>query len=306
MRRRCGVICEYYGRAASRRLELHGGLIWAPPYAGRHAQRPPLAVIAIVLGFVLIGIAIVYWAEPATLAARLLPGPRGGLQPPPRKARDRGVPARDRLLRVRLVPERPEAHRARSVILLSLISYPRAIILGALQGVTELFPISSLGHAVILPQLFGWNIHQNDPYYITFLVATHFATALVLLGFFWRDWVRIVKGLGRSLRAREIAPDDADAKLGWLLVVGTIPAGILGLLLEHKLRHVFASAQSAAIFLTVNGLILFAAEAAPPARAADRRRRRHPHRAPAHAGRSRRASAPRRRSRSSRASRARA
>jgi undecaprenyl-diphosphatase len=147
------------------------------------------------------------------------------------------------------------------VILLSLISYPRAIILGALQGVTELFPISSLGHAVILPQLFGWNIHQNDPYYITFLVATHFATALVLLGFFWRDWVRIVKGLGRSLAAREIAPDDADAKLGWLLVVGTIPAGILGLLLEHKLRHVFASAQSAAIFLTINGLILFAAEA---------------------------------------------
>jgi undecaprenyl-diphosphatase len=126
--------------------------------------------------------------------------------------------------------------------------------------VTELFPISSLGHSVILPQLLGWDIHQNDKFFITFLVATHLATALVLLGFFWRDWVRIVKGLGRSLRDRGIAPDDADAKLGWLLVVGTIPAGILGLALEHKLRTVFASALSASIFLFVNGLILFGAE----------------------------------------------
>jgi undecaprenyl-diphosphatase len=147
------------------------------------------------------------------------------------------------------------------VIVLSLISYPRAIILGALQGVTELFPVSSLGHAVIWPQLSGSNIHQNDSYYITFLVATHLATALVLLGFFWSDWVRIVKGLGRSLRDRGIGPDDTDAKLGWLLVVATIPVGILGVLLESKLKSVFASAQSAAFFLTVNGLILFAAEA---------------------------------------------
>ena len=133
--------------------------------------------------------------------------------------------------------------------------------LGLLQGFSELFPISSLGHSVILPRLLGWNIHQNDSYFITFLVATHLATALVLLGFFWRDWVRIVRGLGRSLREREIAPEDTDAKLGWLLVVGTIPAGILGLLLEHRLRTVFASAQSAAFFLMINGLILFAAEA---------------------------------------------
>jgi undecaprenyl-diphosphatase len=141
------------------------------------------------------------------------------------------------------------------------ISYGQAIVLGLLQGFSELFPISSLGHSVILPRLLGWNIHQNDSYFITFLVATHLATALVLLGFFWRDWVRIVRGLGRSLREREIAPEDNDAKLGWLLVVGTIPAGILGLLLEHKLRTVFASALSASIFLMVNGLILFAAEA---------------------------------------------
>jgi undecaprenyl-diphosphatase len=141
-----------------------------------------------------------------------------------------------------------------------VISYWQAIVLGLLQGVSELFPVSSLGHSVILPKLVGWNIHQNDSYFITFLVGTHFATALVLLGFFWRDWVRIVKGLGRSLRDRQISPDDKDAKLAWLLVVGTIPAGILGLLLEHKLRHVFASPKSAAIFLMLNGFLLYGAE----------------------------------------------
>jgi len=146
------------------------------------------------------------------------------------------------------------------VIVASLISYAQAIVLGLLQGVSELFPISSLGHSVILPKLLGWNIHQNDPYFLSFLVATHLATAIVLLLFFWRDWVRIVRGMGRSLRDRGIAPDDHDAKLGWLLVVGTIPAGILGLLLEHPLRRIFASPESAAIFLLLNGFLLYGAE----------------------------------------------
>ncbi|HXR11587.1 MAG TPA: undecaprenyl-diphosphate phosphatase [Gaiellaceae bacterium] len=140
------------------------------------------------------------------------------------------------------------------------ISYFQGAMLGLLQGVSELFPVSSLGHSVILPKLVGWNIHQNAPYFLTFLVATHLATAIVLLGFFWRDWVRIVRGLGRSLRDREIGPGDTDAKLGWLLVVGTIPAGILGITLQGKLRHLFASPQSAAIFLACNGLLLFGAE----------------------------------------------
>jgi len=147
------------------------------------------------------------------------------------------------------------------VIVASQISYLQAIILGLIQGVTELFPVSSLGTSVILPQLFGWDIHQNDPYFLTFLVATHLATATVLLLFFWRDWVRIVRGVGRSLRDRGIGEDDTDAKLGWLLVVGTIPAGILGLLFEHSLRGLFASAQSAAFFLMLYGLMLFGAEA---------------------------------------------
>ncbi len=140
------------------------------------------------------------------------------------------------------------------------ITYPQAIILGLVQGATEPFPVSSLGHAVVLPHILGWNIHQNAPYFLAFLVATHLATALVFLGFFWRDWVRILTGIGRSLRDRGIAPDDTDAKLGWLLVVGTIPVGIIGVLFQTKLETVFASATAAAAFLACNGLLLFAFE----------------------------------------------
>jgi undecaprenyl-diphosphatase len=139
------------------------------------------------------------------------------------------------------------------------ISYFQGAVLGLLQGVSELFPVSSLGHSVILPKLLGWDLHQNASYFLTFLVALHLATALVLLGFFWSDWVRIIKGLGRSLRDREIT--DTDAKLGWLLILGTIPAGILGLTLQDYLRKLFASAEYASIFLALNGLLLFGAEA---------------------------------------------
>jgi undecaprenyl-diphosphatase len=136
------------------------------------------------------------------------------------------------------------------------ISYLQAIILGLVQGVAEPFPISSLGHGVVLPQLFGWNIHQNDDYFLAFLVATHCATAIVLFFFFFDDWMRIFRGLGRSLRDREIGTEDSDARLGWVIVMGTIPAGLLGLLLEHPLRTLFASAQTAAAFLIVNGILL--------------------------------------------------
>ena len=140
------------------------------------------------------------------------------------------------------------------------ITYFQAILLGLLQGFSELFPISSLGHSVILPQLLGWNIHQNDEYFITFLIATHLATAIVLFIFFFRDWMRIFAGMWRSLVDRQIAPDNHDAKLGWLLVVGTVPAGLLGLLFQDSLRTVFASAQSAAFFLMLNGVMLYGAE----------------------------------------------
>ncbi|MDX6605436.1 MAG: undecaprenyl-diphosphatase [Solirubrobacterales bacterium] len=139
------------------------------------------------------------------------------------------------------------------------ISYFQAIVLGALQGIAEPFPVSSLGHAVILPSLLGWDIHQNDEFFLSFLVATHCATALVLFIFFLDDWKRILSGLWRSFRGRA-TPRDTDARLGWLLLIGTVPAGILGLALEHKLRDLFASPTSAAIFLTINGVLLLAFE----------------------------------------------
>jgi undecaprenyl-diphosphatase len=139
------------------------------------------------------------------------------------------------------------------------ISYLQALILGALQGLSEPFPISSLGHAVLLPKLLGWDIHQNDDYFLTFLVATHCATALVLFLFFLDDWKRIWFGFVRSVKGRS-TPRDLDARLAWVIIIGTIPAGILGIALEHKLRSLFASPTSAAIFLTINGLLLLAVE----------------------------------------------
>jgi undecaprenyl-diphosphatase len=139
------------------------------------------------------------------------------------------------------------------------ISYLQAIILGALQGISEPFPISSLGHAVLLPKLFGWNIHQNADYFLSFLVATHCATALVLFIYFFEDWKRIWFGFLRSVKGRA-TPQDTDSRLAWIIIIGTIPAGILGLALEHKLRTLFASPTAAAIFLTVNGVLLLAVE----------------------------------------------
>ena len=99
-----------------------------------------------------------------------------------------------------------------------MITYSQALIMGLLQGVTELFPISSLGHTVILPGLLGWNIQQDNPLFLNFLVATHFATATVLFLFFWRDWVKIIKGIFRSLVSRSIAAGDYYAWAGfwWL------------------------------------------------------------------------------------------
>lgn len=141
-----------------------------------------------------------------------------------------------------------------------MISIGQAIIMGLFQGVSELFPISSLGHSVVLPKLLHWNINQNDPFFLVFLVATHIATAMVLFCFFWRDWFAIIRGIFRSLKNRGINPANNYDKLGWLLVVGTIPAGLVGLLLEEPLRAIFASPRSAAFFLILNGGLLYAAE----------------------------------------------
>jgi undecaprenyl-diphosphatase len=141
------------------------------------------------------------------------------------------------------------------------MSYLQAIILGALQGLTEPFPVSSLGHSVIFPSLFGWNINQNDPFFLIFLVATHAATALVFFGIFWKDWKKIFVGMGHSLRDRVIdARNNPYGTLGWLLVVGSVPAGILGLLFEDTFKKLFAAPQYVAWFLILNGIMLIGAD----------------------------------------------
>lgn len=140
------------------------------------------------------------------------------------------------------------------------MSIIQAIILGLLQGVTELFPISSLGHSIILPALFGWDIQRDNPYFLDFLIATHLATALVLLAFYWRDWLKIFKGLFRSVTAKRLNRRDTYSKLGWLLIAATVPAGIIGLVFEQPLRELFKSAQVASFFLIVNGVVLLMAE----------------------------------------------
>lgn len=141
-----------------------------------------------------------------------------------------------------------------------MISYFQAILLGLLQGFAELFPISSLGHTVLIPAVLHWQIDRSSDAFLAFLVLTHLATALVLLGFFWRDWVKIVVGLLRSLRDREIRADDTYAKLGWLIVVSTIPAGFIGLLFQEALQALFATATVVAIALILNGALLYGVE----------------------------------------------
>jgi|SRR3989344_130518 len=144
-----------------------------------------------------------------------------------------------------------------------MITILQAVLLGVLQGITELFPISSLGHSVIFPALFGWEELQKDPLFLNFLVGTHLATALVLIVMFWSDWREIAKGFFRSLKQRRISSQDANAKLAWLLIIGTIPAGILGLLFEEPLEALFSTPDYAVMFLALNGVMLLIAERLP-------------------------------------------
>jgi undecaprenyl-diphosphatase len=140
------------------------------------------------------------------------------------------------------------------------LSYLEAIVVGALQGVSELFPISSLGHSVLLPALIGgrWardlNVSAPESPYLAFIVGLHVATALALLVFFWRDWVRILTGLFTSLRDRRVRTP--DQRLAWLLVLGTIPVGLTGLLLEHLFRTTLGRPLPAAAFLLLNAVVL--------------------------------------------------
>jgi undecaprenyl-diphosphatase len=145
----------------------------------------------------------------------------------------------------------------------SKITTFQAIVLGVLQGVSELFPISSLGHTVLFPHLFGWtNIvtwqSQTESPWLAFIVALHVGSAVGLILYFWRDWVAIVRAFFATVLKRRI--ETPTERFAWLIVSATIPVGILGLLFEHAARVGTAKPLVAATFLTVNGLILLGAE----------------------------------------------
>src|ERR1700694_4937196 len=135
----------------------------------------------------------------------------------------------------------------------------QALVLALLQGVTELFPVSSLGHTVILPKLLGWNLNQADPTFLAFVVLLRVGTATALLICFWRDWLAIVKAVFRSLVDGRMH-GTPDERLGWRLIAGTVPAGLIGVLFQKQVQSLFAHPRAAAAFLIVNGLIMFVGE----------------------------------------------
>jgi undecaprenyl-diphosphatase len=145
------------------------------------------------------------------------------------------------------------------------LTYLQAVVIGLIQGLTELFPISSLGHVVLVPAWLGGSwaalVHQessSESPYLAFVVGLHLATAVVLVGYYRREWVRLIRGFVTSIVRLRI--ESADQRLAWLIVVATIPVGIVGLLLEHTFRVLFAKPVAAAIFLTINGGILILGE----------------------------------------------
>lgn len=161
------------------------------------------------------------------------------------------------------------------------MTYLQAVVIALIQGVTEMFPISSLGHSVLVPAWFGgsWQslvtqssqADSGSSFYLAYIVALHCATALALLWFFRADWIRIIRGFLRSLpasvrRSRQerrlrLSVEDKDERLAWMIIFATIPVGIVGVALEHVFRTLFANPVAAAILLFVNGLILLGAEA---------------------------------------------
>jgi undecaprenyl-diphosphatase len=145
----------------------------------------------------------------------------------------------------------------------STVTYFQAIVLGILQGATELFPISSLGHTVLFPTLFGWNglvdaQSQSESFWLAFVVMLHVGSALGLLFYYRRDWVQIVRAFFHTLSTRRA--QTSTERLAWLIIMASIPAGVFGLIFERELRRLTAKPEVAAIFLMVNGLVLFAAE----------------------------------------------
>src|SRR5713101_6311430 len=144
------------------------------------------------------------------------------------------------------------------------LTYLEAAVVGLVQGVSEMFPVSSLGHSVLIPALIGgsWardlSVSAPESPYLAFIVGLHVATAAALLAYFWRDWLRIIGGFLTSVRDRQVTTP--DQRLAWILILATIPVGVSGLALEHLFRTVLGKPIPAAIFLTLNGLILYGGE----------------------------------------------
>jgi undecaprenyl-diphosphatase len=154
---------------------------------------------------------------------------------------------------------RPKEQSFRRRILGS-VTFVQAIALALLQGVSELFPVSSLGQTILIPALLHWqNINRADPTFLAFVTVLHLGTALALVVFYRRTWVRIVRAFAGSVIRGRIG-QDPDEKLAWLLVVGTIPVGLLGVLLKDPVRAFFGSAKLAAAFLILNAFIMFFGE----------------------------------------------
>jgi len=139
------------------------------------------------------------------------------------------------------------------------VTWAQALFMGLLQGATELFPVSSLGHAVLIPSLLHWKFKTSDPSFVPFLVLLHLGTATALLIIYRQTWVEIIRGFFTAAFRGQIKTD--SERLAMLLLVGTIPAGILGVFLEHSLKTLFANPKAAAGFLTVNGFLMLGAEA---------------------------------------------
>jgi undecaprenyl-diphosphatase len=135
----------------------------------------------------------------------------------------------------------------------------QALVLALLQGVTELFPVSSLGHTVILPSLLHWNVNQADPTFLAFVVLLHVGTAVALIIYFWRDWLAIVRAVLKSAIAGQLQ-GTPDERLGWRLILGTIPVGVVGTVVQKQVQTLFANPRAASVFLIINGLIMFGGE----------------------------------------------
>jgi undecaprenyl-diphosphatase len=140
------------------------------------------------------------------------------------------------------------------------VTFAQALVLALLQGVSELFPVSSLGHTILVPALLGWsNIDRSGASFLAFVVVLHLGTAAALVVFYRGEWAAIVRALVASIIRGHLS-EEREERIGWRLVVGTIPVGLLGVVFEHPVRRLFGSPGPAALFLAINGLVMFLSE----------------------------------------------